>query len=168
MSAIDWIVGLALCWAVFAGWRRGFVRQLCSFAGMIVGVWLASRSGAAVGRLMGLDPSIAAAGGFLAVMIVVLIVIAVAGWLLRKLFRAAGLGTPDIVLGIAVSVLKYLLVLCALFSAFDTLNERYDLVGDERLETSYCYEPLLKVSDVLFPLVRQAYDEIPLNHGDGA
>ncbi len=55
---------------------------------------------------------------------------------MRKVFHFAGLGVADTLLGIAVSVLKYLLVLSVLFSAFDALNEDYCLVGPRTIEQS--------------------------------
>ena len=35
--------------AVWNGWRQGFVMQVCSLAGIIAGIWVASRYGAEVG-----------------------------------------------------------------------------------------------------------------------
>ena len=38
MSVIDLIVGLLMLWAVFNGWRQGLILQLCSLAGIVLGV----------------------------------------------------------------------------------------------------------------------------------
>lgn len=91
----------------------------------------------AAGEWLRLDPGFAAAGGFVAVLVAVILVVAIAGRLVRKLFHFAGFGIADTLLGIAVSVLKYLLVLSVLFSAFDDLNEDYTPRGsgnDRKIE----------------------------------
>lgn len=124
MNAVDLIVCLVLVLAVWNGWRQGFILQVCSLAGIVAGIWLAARFGTQVGEWLQLDPDIASAGGFVTVLIAVILVVAIAGRLVRRLFHFAGFGIADTLLGIAVSVLKYLLVLSALFSAFDTLNRR--------------------------------------------
>lgn len=147
--------------ALWNGWRQGFIVQICSLAGLALGVWLAARVGERVGLLMHLDERVAAAGGFVTVLLVVVLAVALAARLMRRLFRFAGLGVADIVLGIAVSMLKYLLVLSLLFSAFARLNANYGLVRERTLEDSWSYEPIRRLSDVLFPFAERMYDRIP-------
>lgn len=147
--------------ALWNGWRQGFIVQICSLAGIALGIWLATRIGEKVGLLMHLDEGVAAAGGFITVLLAVVLVVAVAARLMRKLFRFAGFGVADIVLGIVVSMLKFLLVLSLLFSAFDRLNANYGLVREGTLERSWSYEPILRLSDVLFPFAERMYDRIP-------
>ena len=101
MSVIDLIVGLLMLWAVFNGWRQGLILQLCSLAGIVLGAWLGIRFGTEAGALLHLDEEFAAAGGFLAVFVVVLIAVAIVGRLLRKVFHFAGFGIPDHLLGVA-------------------------------------------------------------------
>lgn len=141
MNTIDLIVCLMLVLAVWNGWRQGFVMQVCSLAGIIAGIWVASRYGAEVGAWLKLDETISAAGGFVVVLLAVVLLVAIAGRLVRKLCHFAGFGIADIVLGIAVSVLKYMLLLSVLFSAFDTLNEDYTLIGARTIEKSKVTNP---------------------------
>ena len=105
MNAVDLIVCLVLVLAVWNGWRQGFILQVCSLAGIVAGIWLAARFGTQVGEWLQLDPDIASAGGFVTVLIAVILVVAIAGRLVRRLFHFAGFGIADTLLGIAVSVL---------------------------------------------------------------
>lgn len=161
MNTIDFIVLLVLAVAVWNGWRRGFIVQACSLAAVVLGLWCAVRYGAAVGAMLHLDPAVRTAGGFVAVLAVVLVAVAVAAQLLRRLFRFAGFGTLDIVLGVAVSVLKYMLVVSALFAAFDKLNADYSLAGRATVEESKCYRPVLRLSELVFPFVEWVGDQMP-------
>ena len=77
--------------------------QVCSLAGIIAGIWVASRYGAEVGAWLKLDETISAAGGFVVVLLAVVLLVAIAGRLVRKLCHFAGFGIADIVLGIVVS-----------------------------------------------------------------
>lgn len=161
MNTIDLIVCLVLALALWNGWRQGFIVQICSLAGIVLGIWLAARFGAEVGSLLRLDEEVAAAGGFVTVLVVVVLVVAVAARLVRRLFHFAGFGVADILLGVAVSVLKYLLVLSVLFSAFERINVDHSLIGAQTLETSRSYRPILRLSETLFPFVERVYDRIP-------
>ena len=145
MNTIDLIVCLMLVLAVWNGWRQGFVMQVCSLAGIIAGIWVASRYGAEVGAWLKLDETISAAGGRL----------------VRKLCHFAGFGIADIVLGIAVSVLKYMLLLSVLFSAFDTLNEDYTLIGARTIEKSKSYKPVMRLSERIFPFLEWVGEQVP-------
>ncbi len=161
MNAVDLIVCLVLVLAVWNGWRQGFIVQICSLAGIVAGIWLAAHFGAEVGRWLGLDAEVAAAGGFVTVLVVVIIVVAVAARLVRRLFHFAGLGILDIILGVAVSVVKYLLILSVLFSAFDRLNVDYSLVKARTIEQSRCYKPILHLSESLLPFLEWVGDRVP-------
>lgn len=161
MNTIDLIVCLVLVLAVWNGLRQGFILQICSLAGIVAGIWLAARFGAEVGALLRLDEEVAAAGGFVVVLVAVVLAVAVAGRLIRKLFHFAGFGVADIVLGIAVSAVKFLLVLSVLFSAFDQLNVDYTLVGPQTVEQSRSYKPILRLSESLFPFLEWVGDRVP-------
>lgn len=162
MNWIDLIVALILIVAVWNGWRQGFVVQVCGLAGLVVAIWLAARYGAAVGGWLRLDEDVAAPGGFVAVLVGVIVAAAILARAVRKLFRFAGFGIPDIVLGVAVSVLKYVLLLGALFSAFDRLNRDYTLVGPQTIETSIAYRPVIRISGMVYPFLEWVGDRVPL------
>lgn len=160
MSIIDLIVGLLILWAVISGWRQGIVLQLCSVAGIVLGIWLGVHFGSDVGELLHLDEEFVAAGGFLTIFVVVLLAVALLGRLLRKVFHFAGFGIPDRILGMLASVAKTLLVLCLLFSAFDSINKDESLVDRKTLDKSICYRPIINLSEMLFPFLEWAKEQI--------
>lgn len=164
MNTIDLLVAIVAVLAVWNGWRQGFILQVCSLAALVAGIWLAARYGAAVGAWLGLDESVSAAGGFVVVVLAVLLVVAIAARLVRKLFHFAGFGIADIVLGIAVSLLKYMLILSVLFSAFDSLNADHSLVGARTIEQSRTYGPVMRLFGALFPFLEWVGGQVPLNN----
>lgn len=167
LNTIDFIVCLTLVLAVWNGWRQGFVVQICSLAAVAVGLWLASRYGTAAGAWLRLDDSVQAAGGFVAVLLAAILATAIAGRLLRRLFRFAGFGLLDVALGIAVCAIKYLLLLSVLFAALDKLDAGHKLVDERTLAASKCYEPLLRLSETLFPMLERAAEHLPQMQHDG-
>ena len=162
MNAIDLIVLLVLAVAVWNGWRKGFIVQACSLVAVIAGLWCAAHYGRAVGEALHLDASVRTAGGFVAVLLGAVLAVAVAARAMRGLFRFAGLGMLDLVLGIAVSVLKYLLVV----AAFDKFNADRSLVGESTLASSKCYKPVLRLSELIFPFVERLGDRVSQEQTD--
>lgn len=161
MNVIDLIVCLVLALALWNGWRQGFIVQVCSLAAIVLGIWLAARYGAQVGAWLRLDARFEAAGGFAAVLVATVLAVAIAARVLRKLFHFAGFGLPDILLGIAVSVVKYLLVMSALVAAFDRINADHKLVEARTIEKSRSYKPLLRLSESLFPFLEWVGEQVP-------
>ncbi len=155
MNWIDWIVCIVFALAVWNGWRKGCVVQLCGLAGLLVAVWLAMRLGPAVGLRAGITPEYATAGGFVIVLLAVLIAAVLLGRGMRKLLRFVGLGFLDVALGIAVAVVKYALLLSVLFSAFGRLNDGFRLVEPQTLAQSKTYEPVSRFAGWLFPQISQ-------------
>ena len=143
MNAVDLIVCLVLALAVWNGWRQGFILQVCSLAGRGAGMWNAAQFGTEACGWGRLDAGCGA------------------GRLVRKLSHFAGFGIADTLLGVAVSVLKYLLVLSVLFSAFDDLNEDYTLAGPETIEKSKSYKPVMHLSEAVFPFLEWVGGQVP-------
>lgn len=155
MNTIDLIVCLVLAIAVWNGCRLGFIVQLCSLLALLAGVWLAARYADAAGAWLRLDEEVRCAGGFAAVFVATLLAAGIEARLLRKIFHWVGFGLPDRLLGIAVSALKYLLLLSVLFTLFDRLNADRSLAGEETLETSRTYRPVMRLSEELLPLLER-------------
>ena len=149
MNAVDLIVCLVLALAVWNGWRQGFILQVCSLAGIVAGIWLAAQFGTQAGEWLRLDPGFAAAGGFVAVLVAVILVVAIAGRLVRKLFHFAGFGIADTLLGIALALLQAVLLLGLAFKATDYFDP--ELIARSTREESKCYAPVMCVADKIFP-----------------
>ena len=146
------LVGL---WAVISGWRRGVILQLGSLAGILLSLYLAAHYGEEAGELLHLGESWRTVGGFIVVALVTLIGVALVGRLLRKLFQFAGLGLLDILFGILISLVKWLLLLSAVYTAFGALNHTLNLVEKEAFGRSRTYYPVCRVAEVVMPHLEQ-------------
>ncbi|MFR9602278.1 MAG: CvpA family protein [Rikenellaceae bacterium] len=151
MNYIDLIVCLTLIVAIYNGWRQGVIVQVCSILGFLCGLWLAARYGAAVGAWLSVDDAYASAAGFMVVIVAVLIVVSILSHMVKKLFRFVGLGSLDVILGVALSVGKYALILSVVFGAFDYFNKEVEIVSAQTTSNSKLYRPIISISDNIFP-----------------
>ncbi len=151
MNVIDLLVCLVLLVALWNGWRRGFILQVCSLAAVVIAIWLAAHFGAATGEALRIDPAYAPAAGFTAVLVAAVLAVAVLARLLRKIFRFAGFGPLDILLGILAAVVKYMLLLSVLFAAIDRFNVDYALIPAETVASSRTWRPVRSLSHSLLP-----------------
>ena len=160
MNIFDLIVYLALAWAIFNGWRRGLLLQIFSLVGIVAALYLGVLYGAEAGSMLGMEGTTAQIGGFIAIFVASLIVIAIVARLLRGVFKLAGLGIADTLLGIALSVLKVGLVVSVLFSGFAALNKDYKLASKEKVAASRWFEPVAGVTDKLTPYFEEVKDNL--------
>ena len=160
MHAFDIIVGIPLAYAAYRGFRSGIVAQSCGLLGLVAGVWLASRYGEAAGLWMRVDPSAARVAGFVAILLLTLLGIALLGQLLKGLFRLAGLGPIDAVGGLLLGVVKMALILSLLLGAFETVNRSAGWMGEQSYARAVLYKPVREVSRWVFPYLSRAAEKL--------
>ena len=113
MNLLDLIIIACMVFLIVRGIFRGFIREVGSLAGVILGIWLASIYQPQMTNL--LKPFLPS-GKFLPlicfalIFFVVLVFFNVVGWLLKKLARKILLGWADRTLGAALAVLKGVLI----------------------------------------------------------
>lgn len=129
MTAFDFLViGIVGLSAVFA-FVRGFVRVLVSLLAWVLGVVAAVRFSEVIGAMLpdfGETPATRYVAAFALILVGVLIVGALAGFVLSRLVRAVGLGFLDRALGAIFGVARGLLiaVLLVLFAGLTTAPKK--------------------------------------------
>ncbi|QOY63209.1 CvpA family protein [Lysobacter sp. H21R4] len=117
MIAIDWVlIGLVGVSALF-GMMRGLIGVLASLAAWILAGLAAFQFGARVALLLAGSGEPGAGhlfAGYALAFIVVMIVVGIAGWMLRTLVHSVGLSGVDRMLGFVVGVVRGLVIACAL------------------------------------------------------
>ncbi|MFI3281994.1 MAG: CvpA family protein [Rikenellaceae bacterium] len=160
MNYIDIIVLVILAIALFSGFKQGIISQLCSIVGIIIGIWLAIHYGAAVGEMLNINSDYAFIAGMVILFLVFMIAVALVSRVLKGLFKFVGLGIIDGILGAALSVCKYALILSLLFGAFDGINKQLDIVNKQTLDESKLYHSIIGVSDKIFPALKTTQNSI--------
>ena len=80
--------------------------------------------------------------------------------MLRAVFRFAGLGIVDTLLGVVFSVLKMLLIVSVLYSWLGSMNKNYKWVSKQTIEQSHWYEPVAGITDKLTPYFEEIAEKI--------
>ena len=113
MNLLDVIVIACMVFLVVRGIFRGFIREVGSLAGVILGIWLASvyqpqmtdflKPFLPSGKFLPLI-------SFALIFLVVLVLCNVIAWLLKKLVKKIFLGWADRTLGAALAILKGVII----------------------------------------------------------
>ena len=160
INFFDILTLVALIWAVVSGWRSGFVSQLLGLVGIILGIILSVRYGAAVGEMFNIDVRFSVVAGFLITFVVVLIAATILARLISKVLSFIGLGWVNTLLGIALSVVKGLLVLSMLYAAIFALNANSQLIDPNYFDNSISFDIVRKCAEPLFDFWNNAKQAI--------
>lgn len=160
MNPFDIILYLALAWAVFNGWRRGFLLQMLSLVAVVAALYFAVEYGGEVERILGIDVGVDGVVGFIAIFVISLILISIGAYLLRAVFRFAGLGAADVLLGVLFSVAKVLLIVSVMYAWFDSANKNYEWASRQSIASSRWYDPVKNITTRLTPYFEELTDKL--------
>ena len=163
MNVLDIILIIPFIPGLIRGLSKGFLEQVLSLAGIVLGVWLAYRFSAPVGEQIAkhitLSDTMLHLVAFGSVLLIVLILVMMLSSLLSGLVNKTPLEWLDKALGFVFSccVTALLVGLCIIL--FDTLNDKFQLVNPSVLEESMLYEPLRQLGYFVFPYLKQLFTQ---------
>jgi membrane protein required for colicin V production len=117
MNGIDLVLVIILAMFILLGFRKGLLKEVIGFIGLVVAFWTAMRfTKAAAGLFPKLSIPAREALTFLVILVGVFLLFHLAGFLLRKLIKASPLAILDRLGGVALGLLKggLLLSICLL------------------------------------------------------
>ena len=156
MNFFDILTLVALAWAVISGWRSGFVSQLLGLLGIILGVVLSVKYGAAVGAMFHIDARFSVIAGFLITFVVTLILATILAKTIAQVLSFIGLGWINTLLGIALSIVKGLIVLSMLYAAIYALNANLQFLELQYFDNSISFDLVRKCAEPLFNFWNEA------------
>lgn len=160
MNTLDIILLVLLLIAAVAGWRKGIIVQACGIAGLVLGILFAMRFSRRIGGWLGAGEELSSVLGFVVILVVSILVLALIGYLFKKVFRLTGFGIIDRLGGLALSVVKIGLLLAVLTGFFARMNDNYHWVEPEAISGSVIYKPLQAMTDAVFPYLVKAKEKI--------
>ena len=155
----DIVIILCFIPAIITGIQKGFIAQVVSLVSLILGIWLAFHFSEMVcewlqSYLPDVPASILNIVSFILILAVVAILLHLVGKLLLNLTKMISLGWADWILGIVFALLKAALVIGLVLILFDTLNLKFELVAQEKLDESVLYAPLRDAGYKVFPYLK--------------
>ena len=148
---IDIFIIVLLLWAAFSGWRAGFLKEIISTAGFLVGLFVAATCYSVFGEMLAVNGTevnmFTNIVAFLILWIIVPIVLGFVANVLTKALKGMKLGMPNSILGAAVSFVKYFILLSCVLNVMSALH----IMNQERVATSHLYGPVTAALEVFLP-----------------
>ncbi|WP_366185554.1 CvpA family protein [Flavobacterium ovatum] len=163
MSFLDIVLGGLLLYGLIKGIKNGLFAELASFLSLIVGIYLAIKFSSVVSEVVGQVVSWSAKTVAITAFALTFIAVVLGIMLLAKVFTGmmsfAYLGWVNRLAGGFFSILKMVLILSVVFNLFQKINFNNWLVKEETFNQSMFYNPIQKVSQLVFPKLETWYED---------
>ena len=166
---LDIFIGIILIFALVRGLMNGFVKELASTIGFLVGLFVAATCYETLGEYLTVDGSevnmFTSIVAFLLLWIIVPIIFGLLATLITKALDLTALGIANRIGGGILSMAKYLVLLSCVLNVMVSLN----ILNNERTEGSVMLEPVQfitkfameRASDYVPEVIEKAGDLLP-------
>ncbi len=155
MNYIDIILLIILGIGLYKGLKNGFIVEIASFAGLILGIYAALNFSHFLSNILksrvSWDASVIQLISFAGTFFIVLIGISIIGKLLTKLAESIALGIVNKFFGAMFGLLKVGLIVSVILIIFDNLNKAIPFVESKKTESSILYKPVRDFAPMVFP-----------------
>lgn len=162
MGLLDIVIIVLLVWGAYKGWTSGFLRQLVSLLGFLVGLFIASLFYSTLGEYItpqiGTSPSISDFLAFIILWVITPIMLGFAATGITKVLKSLKIGWFNSLLGSVLGITKFIILLSCIFNAMAALH----IIDEKKREASHLYEPVKKTLTFLFNHVpyERIYEEM--------
>lgn len=169
METLDSILLFFIGVGVLLGWMGGFIKQLASILGLIVGFVAAKALYASLADeltpVMGDDHlTLVQIVAFILIWIAVPLGFSVVAGLLTKALEAVSLGWLNRWLGCGLGALKYMLIASVIICVLQWIDSDNKLISKTKKENSVLYYPMEKFAGIFAPLAMETYNKV-INKG---
>ena len=168
---IDLFICVLLLWAVISGWRDGFLKEVFSTLGVVLGLVIAGALYFYVAsdyfKITGSDTNQwLNVGAFLILWIALPLVMGLIANILTKALEGMFLGLPNSILGAVFSIVKFGILISCVLSMMGNLK----ILDKKMVNESKLYEPVVSLTPFIKDCAQDIYDEveIPKNIKDGS
>ncbi len=146
------------------GFMKGFIRQLASLLGLIVGLLAAKTLYASLAvklsPVLGDSPTFAQGLSFVLIWLAVPLLFAIVASLLTKLMEAIALGGINRLLGALLGLLKSLLLVSIVVGVIEFVDTDHHWIDKASKDDSTLYYPIVSLADLFFPVAKTAWEEL--------
>lgn len=162
MIIVDIILVAVFIIAGFAGYKKGFVGELASLAGLLLGIWGAIKFSDYTANLLkehlNMTTEYLPLIAFAITFVVIVIAVHFLGKIVEGIFEMAFLGFANSILGVVFGVLKTAFILSVVLVILEKADIKMNFLPKDIAEKSLFYKPIQRLAPSIFPDLN--FDEI--------
>ena len=156
MNWLDVIMVLILVGGIVSGYKNGFVGEMASLAGLILGIWGAIKFSGWTTQLLegfGLSFSLMPIISFVITFLVITIIMQIVAGLINNLLEVLTLNLLNKLAGIVAGVFKSALFCSVILLVYGAVDEKHRFLPESAVEKSLLWEPVSELVPSLLPFL---------------
>jgi len=162
MIIVDIILVAVFILAGFAGYKKGFVGELASLVGLLLGIWGAIKFSDYTANLLrenfNMTTEYLGLIAFAITFFVIVFAVHFLGKIVEGIFEMAFLGFANSILGVVFGVLKTAFILSVVLVILEKADVKMNFLPTDIAEKSLFYRPIQRLAPSIFPDLN--FDEI--------
>jgi membrane protein required for colicin V production len=157
MNWLDIVIILILAGGLISGYRNGFVGELASLAGLVLGIWGAIKFSWWTADLLeglGLKFSIMPIISFIVTFLIITIIIQIIAGIVSNLLKAISLNWINKIGGIIAGICKAAIFASVILLVLEAVSERHPVIPPDIRTKSVLYEPISEIVPTLLPFLK--------------
>lgn len=158
MNVVDIIFLLILALGIISGYRQGFVSQIVSIIGLVLGYVIARElylkvSDQFVSQYIE-NTDISSVVSFFAIWLIIIILTGVFGTILSGILDKISLGWLNRFIGSLIGALKYIFLLSLVVGILDTFDTDSQIISETNKSESLLYSPTKRIGEQAFGFIK--------------
>jgi membrane protein required for colicin V production len=157
MNWLDIVILLILAGGLASGFKNGFVGELASLAGLVLGIWGAVKFSWWTADMLegfGLTFSLMPVISFIVTFLIITIVMQIIGGIISSFLKAISLNWINRIAGIVAGVFKAAIFVSVILLVIDAMSQRHPLISKATRSNSKLYEPVSEIVPTLLPFLK--------------
>ena len=161
MTFLDIVLAAFLVYGVIRGLKNGLFVELASLVSFFIGIYIAVKFSYLVANVIGDGTSkTVKVIAFIVTLVLVIIGIHLLAKVFSKVASTLFLGWLNTLGGAFLGVLRITLLLGIVLSLFQKVNFDNMLISKETQEKSLFFNPIVKTSEVFFPVLKEWFESL--------
>ncbi len=157
MNWLDIVILVILAGGLASGFKNGFVGELASIAGLVLGIWGAIKFSwwtADMLESLGLKFSLMPVISFIVTFLIITIIMQVIAGVISKLLEAISLNWINKIAGILAGIFKAAIFVSVILLVLDAVSDRHPVIPEATRSKSVLYEPVSEIVPTLLPFLK--------------
>ncbi|MBN3035423.1 MAG: CvpA family protein [Bacteroidales bacterium] len=156
MNLLDILIVVPAIWFAYQGFRKGFIFELASLAGLVLGIYagihFSDEFAIWLERLFHINERYLPVVSFAILFILVVLLVYLAGRILEGMVNLLAAGFLNKLAGILFGTVKGLIMISVVFLIINTFNPK--IIPEERKQGSWLYSPVSGIAPFLWNSIR--------------
>ena len=156
MNILDMVISIILLVGAVRGFMKGFILEIAMLIALIAGAWGAHKLAHIASPFLQNHFSITSAYlsivSFTVVFILIVVLIIFLAKLLEGLLKITAMNWANRIAGGIFGIVKWVFILSLIFYVISPLDKKFHLLSEEQKAKSFFYQPVEKISGMVFNL----------------